>query len=98
MVRQNKHPITHLHLLGWRGERASLDRDVPPELFDRAMQSCRTVWAAHGCLHVGVDVMFEQGYTEHRVIEANAFGDLLPNLTRERLSVYEWEIREILKR
>lgn len=97
VVRQNKHPITNLHLLGWRGERASLDRDVPPELFARAMESCRTVWSGHGCLHVGVDVMFEQGYTGHRVIEANAFGDLLPNLTREGLSVYEWEIREALK-
>ncbi|MGC4116946.1 MAG: STM4014 family protein [Myxococcales bacterium] len=97
VVRQNKHPITNLHLLGWRGERASLDRDVPPELFAAAMQSCKTVWKAHGCLHVGVDVMFEHGYTGHRVIEANAFGDLLPNLTRDGLSVYEWEIREVLK-
>lgn len=96
VVRQNRHPITNLHLLGWRGERASLDRDVPPALFEQAMQSCRTVFAAHRCLHLGIDVMFEDGYGGHRVIEANAFGDLLPNLTRDGLSVYEWEVREVV--
>jgi len=28
------------------------------------------------------------------MLEANAFGDLLPNLERDGLSVYAWQIRE----
>ena len=47
-------------------------------------------------LHVGLDVLFEPGLAHHRIIEANAFGDLLPNLTLDGLSVYRWEIRAAL--
>jgi hypothetical protein len=41
--------------------------------------------------------MYEAHFQGHRVLEANAFGDLLPGLRREGLSVYEWEIREALR-
>jgi hypothetical protein len=40
--------------------------------------------------------MFEPGLRAHRVIEGNAFGDLLPNLTRDGLDVYGWQIRRCL--
>lgn len=96
VVRQNRHAITNLHLLGWRGDPESLERSVPAGVMADALQSCRAVFAAHRCLHVGVDLMFEEGFGGHRIIEANAFGDLLPNLKRDGLSVYEWEIREAL--
>ena len=31
----------------------------------------------------------------HRVLEANAFGDLLPNLERDGLGVYAWQVRAL---
>jgi hypothetical protein len=31
----------------------------------------------------------------HVVLEANAFGDLLPNLTANGLGVYDWEVRAL---
>jgi glutathione synthase/RimK-type ligase-like ATP-grasp enzyme len=97
VVRQNRHPITNLHLRGWRGDPEALKREAPADIMNGAMESCRKVYAAHDCLHVGVDLMFERDFTGHRVIEANAFGDLLPNLKRDGLSVYEWEIRAALQ-
>jgi glutathione synthase/RimK-type ligase-like ATP-grasp enzyme len=96
VVRQSRHIITNLHLGGWRGSLTELAARVPPEVHAAAMDSCRRVHAAHGCLHVGVDLMYEAGFGGHRVLEANAFGDLLPNLTREGLSTYGWEIRATL--
>ena len=42
-------------------------------------------------------LMYEAGFRGHRVLEANAFGDLLPNLTRDGLSVYEWQVRQALQ-
>jgi hypothetical protein len=36
--------------------------------------------------------MWRADRKSHVVLEANAFGDLLPNLERDGLSVYEWEI------
>ncbi|PRP94066.1 hypothetical protein ENSA5_41780 [Enhygromyxa salina] len=92
VVRQSRHPITNLHLGGQRGDLDGLRRRMSSAAWDAAMRSCERVFAAHGCLHVGVDVLLEPGLERHRVIEANAFGDLLPRLTREGKSVYEWEI------
>lgn len=92
VVRQNKHPITNLHLGGWRGDLDALKAAIPPAAWNSAMDSCRKVAALYGCLHLGIDLMFEPGWANHRVLEANAFGDLLPNLTREGKNVWEWEL------
>ena len=97
VVRQSRLPITNLHLGGWRGDLEELRAAAPPNELASAMESCRTVARAHDCLHVGIDLMFEDFFTGHRVLEANAFGDLLPNLRRDGLTVYEWEIREALR-
>ncbi|NMO21884.1 STM4014 family protein [Pyxidicoccus fallax] len=97
VVRQSRHPITNLHLGGWRGDLDELRAAAPANEWEAAMESCRAVARAHDCLHVGIDLMFEDFFTGHRVLEANAFGDLLPNLRRDGLTVYEWEIREALR-
>ena len=95
VVRESRHPITNLHLGGRRGDLDALRAAVAPEDWDAAMASCARVFECHGCHHVGVDLMFEPDLRRHRVIEANAFGDLLPGLQREGLSVYEWEIEHL---
>jgi hypothetical protein len=97
VVRQSRHPITNLHLGGWRGDLEELRAAAPANEWEDAMESCRKVARAHACLHVGIDLMFEEFFTGHRVLEANAFGDLLPNLRRDGLTVYAWEIREALR-
>ncbi len=96
VVRQNQHEITNLHLGGWRGDLAALKAAMPPGAWDSAMESCRKVARLYRSLQVGIDLMFEPDLARHRVIEANAFGDLLPNLTLDGLSVYGWEIREAM--
>jgi hypothetical protein len=93
VVRQSPREITNLHLGGRRGDPAELGRHAPPEVLEAALASARRVFDAHGCFHVGVDVMIEHGWCGHRVLEANAFGDFFPGLTRDGLSVYAWEIR-----
>ncbi|SET25506.1 STM4014 family protein [Stigmatella erecta] len=97
VVRQSHRPITNLHLGGWRGDLEDFRAAVPPNRLADAMESCRAVARAHDCLHVGIDLMYEEHFTGHRVLEANAFGDLLPRLWRDGLSVYAWEIREALR-
>jgi hypothetical protein len=92
VVRESPHPITNLHLGGTRGDLDALRRRIDDEHWAAAMRSCERVWAEHGCLHVGVDLLFEADLRGHRIIEANAFGDLLPGLTRDGMSVYEYEL------
>jgi hypothetical protein len=97
VMRMSPHPITNLHLGGQRGDVPALRARVPPGAWEAAMASCRAVQRASGAFHVGVDLMFEPGLRAHRVIEGNAFGDLLPNLTRDGLDVHGWQIRRCLE-
>jgi hypothetical protein len=96
VVRSAPHPITNLHLGGQRGDLELLKKRVPKASWDAAMESCIAVQRASGAFHVGIDVMFEPGLRAHRVIEGNAFGDLLPNLTRDGLDVYGWQIARLV--
>lgn len=95
VVRAAPHPITNLHLGGQRGDLEVLRKRVPKASWDAAMASCVAVQRASGAFHVGIDLMFEPGLRAHRVIEGNAFGDLLPNLTRDGLDVYGWQIARL---
>lgn len=97
VVRQNKHPITNLHLGGWRGDLGRLQAALPSGAWAALLETCRRVAALYRSLHVGLDVLLEPDLRTHRVIEANAFGDLLPNLTLDGRSVYRWELDEALK-
>ena len=66
---------------------------MPPASWEAALASCRRVAALHGCFQLGLDVLFEPGFERHRVLEGNAFGDLLPRLERDGMDVYEWQIQ-----
>ena len=96
VVRTSPHPITNLHLGGLRGNVGELRARVPDDAWDAAMASAVAVQRASGAFHVGVDLMFEPSLRAHRVIEGNAFGDLLPNLERDGTDVYGWQIRRLL--
>ncbi len=96
VLRKEPHPITNLHLGGQRGDVDELRARVPADAWDAAMASAVAVQRASGAFHVGVDLMFEPNLRDHRVIEGNAFGDLLPNLTRDGTDVYGWQIRRLV--
>ena len=81
IVRLSKTPITNLHLLNERCDVNEVILRVDPMRWNTAMNDCRRVAAVFpNCLHVGVDVAFTPGFRQHRILEANAFGDLLPGL------------------
>jgi hypothetical protein len=95
VVRTSPHQITNLHLGGLRGDLATLQARMTPAAWDAAMATCIAVQRATGAFHVGVDLMLEPDLTAHRVIEGNAFGDLLPNLERDGTDVYGWQVRRL---
>jgi hypothetical protein len=98
VVRKSLHPVTNLHLGGVRGTEEELAEAVPASVRADAHASCERVAAIFGSHQLGIDVMYEPDGRSHRILEANAFGDLLPNLTREGLSVYEWQIERCAPR
>lgn len=93
VVRQSRHPITNIHLGGWRGSTAALQARIDPDVWVAAQQDCCRVAADFGCFHLGIDLVVEPGFASYRVLEANAFGDLFHGLTRDGLSPYGWQIR-----
>lgn len=96
VMRTSPHPITNLHLGGLRGDVTALHQRITPDAWAAAMASCVRVQQLTGAFLVGVDLMFEPDLRSHRVIEGNAFGDLLPNLERDGLDVYGWQIQRLL--
>lgn len=98
VVRQSRHPITNLHLGGTRGDLTVLERMAGDEAMQQALASCRKVAGLYAGFHLGVDLLFEPDMNKHRIIESNAFGDLLPGLQRNGLSVYEYQIQRIIKK
>lgn len=97
VARCNRHPITNLHLGGWRGDVGQLKASMAPGHWEAAMETCRGVARLYASLHVGIDLLFEPGFARHRVVEANAFGDLLPNLAVDGRTVPEWLVAEAVR-
>jgi hypothetical protein len=95
VLRQSHHPITNLHLGGWRGDLDAFIAQLPPGALDRALDSCRRVARLHGCYQLGIDIMLSADLEQHYVLEANAFGDLLPGLDRDGLDVFEWQVEHL---
>jgi hypothetical protein len=92
-------PMTNLHLGGRRGDPAACRAAVPPRAWldglDHCVEAARLYYAAM----VGVDLLFEQGYLRHFVLEVNAFGDFFPGLVDERgRSPHRVEIEETARR
>ncbi|MEO0600153.1 MAG: STM4014 family protein [Myxococcota bacterium] len=95
VVRQNRHPITNLHLGGWRGRLGEMRSRCAPEVWEAALADAERLATHYGGLHLGLDVAFTRGFRSHVVLEANAFGDLLPRLTHEGRNVYATEVAAV---
>ncbi len=96
LPRTSTHPITNLHLGGTRGDAVALRPLVGPERWAEAVDMAER--AAHGAFMVGVDLLFRASDLAPRVIEVNAFGDLLPGLRSEGRDAYDWQVEALLAR
>jgi hypothetical protein len=99
VVRMSRSPMTNLHLLNQRGDLSSVVARMGPEAWSAARRTCERAAAVFPhSLHVGVDLLITPGYRRHAVLEANAFGDLLPGVLNEGMDTYEAEVRAVLAR
>jgi len=93
VMRTSMTPMTNLHLGNARGDLEELRQQIPQASWSDAMESCRH---AAGCfpdsLYVGIDLLFTPGFRSHVIVEANAFGDLLPGILSNGQTTYEAEL------
>lgn len=90
VVRQSRSPLTNLHLGNRRGSlaavRARLGEAGWRRLLDLAEQAAAAL-PPH--TYVGLDVLIHRDWQQMAVLEANAFGDLLPRIVHQGKTTYE---------
>jgi glutathione synthase/RimK-type ligase-like ATP-grasp enzyme len=99
VVRQSQSPMTNLHLGNQRGSieevKDLIGLDKWQEMSLLAEQAAATLPET---LYVGMDVMISNTLKKNYILEANAFGDLLPNVFINGMDTYATTLSTIKKR
>ncbi len=95
VARQSRHPIANLHLGGLGDEVAAVRQRIDADVWSRMETTCAQLAQASDCHQLGFDVLFEPNGRSCRMVEANAFGHLLPGLRREGRDVYETQVAQL---
>ncbi|NNJ26246.1 STM4014 family protein [Alienimonas chondri] len=99
VVRTARSPLTNLHLGGRRGDLAAVRRLCGPEQWTAIEATVRRAAAAFpDTLTIGFDVLIAPGGRSHAVLEANAFGDLLPGVLHDGQDAYATQIAAVAGR
>jgi glutathione synthase/RimK-type ligase-like ATP-grasp enzyme len=99
VVRTSQGPMTNLHLGTRRGDLSAVVARMGPGAWRAARRTCERAAAVFpGSLHVGIDLLIAPDHRQHAVLEANAFGDLLPGVLCDGADTYEAEVRAVLAR
>lgn len=95
VVRASEHPMTNLHLGNARGELDQVRALVGDVGWSALEVLCRQAAQAFpGAYYLGADVLFPADALDApRIIEVNAFGDLLPNVYDRGEDSYTAEVR-----
>lgn len=99
VVRLSRTPFTNLHLLNERGDVGEAISLLGQERWKAAMGLCEKVMTIFpDSLYGGIDLLIQPDLKSHAVLEANAFGDLLPGIIFDGADSYELELRHALHR
>jgi hypothetical protein len=93
VVRTSRSPLTNLHLGNRRGNLEELLAQIPHKRLESIRDDCRRLSSLFkNTMHLGVDILLTPGCRHHYLLEANAFGDLLPGALHQGRNTYEAEI------
>jgi hypothetical protein len=90
--RLSKNPLTNLHLLNERGDVEVIKELCGLQRWQLAMQECERAASLFPSLYTGIDLLFSTHFTQHILVEMNAFGDLLPGIIHNGQDTYTAEI------
>lgn len=97
LPRMSKGPITNLHLGNQRGQLNEVKSILGTENFERMVQCAEgAARSLNGAFYAGVDILIPAGLGKPRVLELNAFGDLLPGLTYNGDDTYTTGLKDFL--
>jgi glutathione synthase/RimK-type ligase-like ATP-grasp enzyme len=97
VVRQSQSPITNLHLMNMRGNLDAVLARLGEARWQAVRETCeRAMTCFAGSLYGGIDLLLTPDYRHHKVLEINAFGDLLPHLLWNGMDTYQAEVQALL--
>jgi hypothetical protein len=97
VVRTSQTPMTNLHLLNEHGDVQAVRSRVGEGAWQAAMDTAeRAMQLFPHSLYSGLDVMWTPDLRRHAILEANAFGDLLPEVLYDGRDTYTAEIEAAL--
>lgn len=96
VVRTGTSPLTNLHLGNMRAGPEGLMQRMGPAAWQDLMSTCVAVSRLFPrSLHLGLDIAITPGFRRHVVLEVNAFGDLLKDVSAAGMSTYETEVKAL---
>jgi len=98
VMRQSRSPLTNLHLGNQRGDLARLQSNLDATVWPQIEQLAVAVDACFPkSVYAGIDLMIAPNFHDLAVLEANAFGDLLPRIEHNGEDTYGSELRVCLE-
>jgi glutathione synthase/RimK-type ligase-like ATP-grasp enzyme len=98
-VRLGRSPMTNLHLGSDRRSVDELPKGITAEAWATMMQTCeRTAACFSQSFYCGIDLLIAPNLRDHYILEVNAFGDLLQEITWQGQDTYTTEINMLLQR
>jgi glutathione synthase/RimK-type ligase-like ATP-grasp enzyme len=99
LPRLSNGPITNLHLGNKRGNVDDLWKLMGEDRFEEMASIARTAVETVGAFYAGVDILIPSGLGKPRVLEINAFGDLLPGLVDDQGNdTYTSELKQFIRK
>ncbi|MEM7182683.1 MAG: STM4014 family protein [Spirochaetota bacterium] len=99
VVRQGQSPMTNLHLGNQRADTARIKDFLGKKIWADLLQLAEhAVSTLPGVLYVGMDIMINSRLKQCYILEANAFGDLLPNVLSNGMDTYSTQIHHLLSK
>lgn len=97
IARLSHGPLTNLHLLNDRAPLSQLRDAMRDQDWRAACDSCEAAMALFpDTLTGGVDIAFSPDFRRHAILEINAWGDLLPDVSVDRQGTYEAQIEAVM--
>ncbi len=94
IARQSTSPMTNLHLGNRRGNLDRIKTEIGAKAWNHLQELAKkTAAALPNSLYAGLDILLTKGTYKPYLIEANAFGDLLPNLLINGHDTYQAQIQ-----
>lgn len=99
VLRKSKTPITNLHLLNQRANISELSERLSETNWNAVLNTAnRLAGIFPNSFHMALDIAIHNNKHDHYLLEINAFGDFIQNITHLGMTTYQWELERFTRK